>query len=182
MKIIITIGLILTLFSIANCTQEQDVECNISNFETIENYNDLMLNLNIAYNDLGELNKCSRKSKKPILTIYGCYTCIGNPYGLWRPLANKEVNPILQKGFLIRYYYIDDKSLLPDSIAQWTNFNTIGEYFANKQAQKYKVYSQPFYTITNWKEQDLTDPISYVGKDEQEMFNNFIFSGIKNRH
>lgn len=174
----IEIVLLIGLITLIGCAENRSDNCNHVNLEFVEKYADLNLNLKIAFDDFGNINKCAKELKKPILTIYGCYACLGYQKGVWQPLADEEVNSILQNDFLIRYYHIDNKSPLPDSIISETQFKTVGEFFKAKQINNYQIYSQPIYTITDWKENDLTEPfVGYVSRNEMEKFIIFIRKG-----
>ena len=176
----IRIGMSLLLISLMGWAENRPDSCIHANFELIKNYDDLRLNLKIAFNDFGSLNKCAKELNKPILTIYGCHGCMGYPKAVWQPLADKEVNSILRDDFLIRFYHIDDKVPLPDSIIYETQVKTIGEFFKAKQINNYQIETQPLYTITDWKENDLSEPLGYVSRTEMEKFREFIRNGKKN--
>ncbi|WP_196887465.1 hypothetical protein [Aureivirga sp. CE67] len=169
----------LNFLILVSCNENKSNLCDLTNFENNKNYEELYLNLNITYDDFGPLNKCAKEQNKPILTIYGCYACLGDRNVIWGTLAHKELKKNLQEKFLIRYYHVDSRTPLPDSIQEKTNFKTIGKYFSAKQIIKYQNNSQPFFTITDWKESDLTEPIGYVSKNEYLKFKQFLEDGLR---
>lgn len=167
------------IISLTACTQQlrPPILCTTSTMEFVDTYYDLDLNLNIAFDDFGALNQCAKTLQKPILTIYGCWGCVGHYRAIWEPLTQEDVRLILQEDFLIRYYHVDDRTALPDSIAQRSSAKNIGQYFLEKQQTKYQVAHQPFYTITNWKEEDLTPPINHVPRTQLKRFKSFLIKG-----
>ncbi len=177
-KVKIKFGILISLMTIIGCVENNPDNCNLVDWVFVENYDDLNLNLKIAFDDFESINKCARKSNKPILTIYGCIGCFGDPKEVWRLLADKRVNTILQNNFLIRYYHIDNKTPLPDSIISKTEFKTVGDFFLDKQITNYQTNSQPLYAITDWEENDITDPImGHFSTDRMTEFRDFIIKG-----
>lgn len=181
MKELFLYGLISIVVSLMSCAhRERKAPCPAVRFERMETYYDMDLQLDVAYDDLGPLNACAKAVNKPILTIYGCYACIGYEPGVWIPLADPEVNSLLRESFLIRYYFLDNQDPLPDSLQNESGAKTTGAYFLAKQINTYQVNSQPLYTITDWEEKDLVDPIPYVSRKDLGKFRTFIKQGMAN--
>ena len=174
---VIKSGLFISLITLLGCTQPIESGCDSAKFELMDRFGELELNLEIAYDDFGYVNECAKALDKPILTIYGCYSCISFRIGVWRPLGDEEVNSILQKDFLIRYYHVDNKLPLPDSIQLRSSAKNIGHFFLSKQRNNYDRHYQPLYTITDWRENDVIEPVGYVDKSEMEKFREFVKKG-----
>jgi|GEM_PF-2022868 len=171
----------IALISLTGCVNNKEdkaINCPYVDWDTFDKYYGLQSNLDVAINDLGNINLCAKELNKPILTIYGCWACVGDQKGVIHPLTNKKINNLLNEKFLIRHYYVDDKTLLPDSLIK-NDVKTVGKYFSNKQANSYRSNSQPFYTITDWREKDLTNPISYVPRKKVNEFESFLLKGLE---
>lgn len=177
---------ILILFFFADCNSPDSAAiCNAS-FEKIDSLYDLKIQLNVFY-DLEQAKKCSEITGKPILTIYGCYACVGDPNVMWEIVNVNEIHKIVSEKFILNYLYVDDKKPVNDSINQIIDFNgkriqNIGQFNSNRQITRYKAFYQPMYTITNYKDIDLTEPIGYTTLDNKKSFEEFLTKGLKKRY
>lgn len=165
--------------------KNSDLKCPKADLTFVEEHMDFQINLDIAFDDIGDLNHCAEKMGKPILNIYGCYECVGNLEVILRPLANQEINSIIKEKFLVRYYYVDGKDEMlissggKDLEADQYSVQS-GEFFRTQQKAKYGINSQPFYSITNYNEVDLAEPLGYLPVDSLEKFSAFLNEGLKN--
>lgn len=175
---------LITLFFCFTSCQNYNVEQScFGTSEKVDVIHGLEIDLCVFYNDMEQSIKYSAETGKPILTIYGCWACMGDPDAIWRNIIDKEVYNLIRYNYIISYLYVDDNLLLnkiDKSELDYKNkpIKTIGHRNWNRQIVKYGNGSQPYYTITNSNDEDLVEPIGYIPPSKMNIFIDFIKNGL----
>lgn len=174
---------IMLLFFCANCSMpDATLKCS-SSAKKIDSIGELKIDLNVFFNDVEQAKKCVEITAKPILTIYGCYACVGDNKVMWEILSVSEIHRIVAEKFIVSYLYVDDKTSVNDSISQTVDYNgiriqNIGQLNSNRQVSRYNTFYQPMYSITNYKDIDLAEPIGYTPLAKWKNFEKFLAKGL----
>ncbi|WP_293872210.1 thioredoxin family protein [Flavobacterium sp.] len=109
----------------------------------------------------------AKKVNKPVMldfTGYACVNCRKMENNVW---SDEKVLNVLKNDVVLISLYVDDKRELPkreQNISKITGneITSIGDKWTEFIITKYKTNTQPFYVLTDLKEQKLNVPISYT--------------------
>lgn len=121
----------------------------------------------IVFTDYNKGLAYAKKVNKPVMldfTGYACVNCRKMENNVW---SDEKVLNILKNNVVLISLYVDDKRELPkmeQTISKITGneITTIGDKWTEFIITKYKTNTQPFYVLTDLKEQKLNAPISYT--------------------
>ncbi|WP_162128083.1 protein-disulfide reductase DsbD family protein [Flavobacterium phycosphaerae] len=109
----------------------------------------------------------AKKVNKPVMldfTGFACVNCRKMEINVW---SDEKVLQVLKNEVVLISLYVDDKRDLPkeEQMVSKTTGNeivTIGDKWTDFIITRYKTNTQPFYVLTDLKEQKLNEPISYT--------------------
>jgi thiol:disulfide interchange protein DsbD len=109
----------------------------------------------------------AKKVNKPIMidfTGFACVNCRKMEINVW---SDERVLNILKNDIVLISLYVDDKRELPKneqfiSKSTGSEIVTIGDKWTDFVITRYKTNTQPYYVLTDLKEQKLNEPISYT--------------------
>ena len=121
----------------------------------------------IVFTDYNKGLAYAKKVNKPVMldfTGYACVNCRKMENNVW---SDEKVLNILKNNVVLISLYVDDKRELPkmeQTISKITGneITTIGDKWTEFIITKYKTNTQPFYVLTDLKEEKLNTPISYT--------------------
>ena len=120
-----------------------------------------------VFNDYAKGLAYAKTVNKPVMldfTGYACVNCRKMENNVW---SDEKVLNVLKNEVVLISLYVDDKRELPKSeqtVSKETGneITTIGDKWTEFIITKYKTNTQPFYVLTDLKEQKLNTPISYT--------------------
>lgn len=176
--------LLIFTFWISSCQNTNSELSCLGTSEKVEMIHGLEINLCVFFNDIEQAKKYSAETGKPILTIYGCWGCMGDPDEIWRNIIDAKVYNLIRDNYIVSYLYVDDKKPLVSKDSYKLDYKnkpikTIGHRNWNRQIVKYGYGSQPYYTITNSEDEDLVKPVGYLPPYKRKLFFDFIEQGIE---
>ena len=171
------------IFFLSCSDSNREFNC-YENAEKVETLHGLDINLCVFFNNLDAAKKISASTGKPILTIFGCYTCVGYSAGIWEKIVDYNTHKLIKENYLVCYLYVDDKIMLKDTSYVILDYKQkpikiIGDYNLNRQISRYNCNAQPFYSITNSQDKDLVEPLNFIATLKKNSFLNFIKQGLK---
>ena len=109
----------------------------------------------------------AKKVNKPVMldfTGYACVNCRKMENNVW---SDEQVLKILKNDVVLISLYVDDKRELPKSeqfISKSTGSEivTVGDKWTDFVITRYKTNTQPYYVLTDLKEKNLNDAVSYT--------------------
>jgi thiol:disulfide interchange protein len=121
----------------------------------------------VTFHDYEKGFAYAKQVNKPIMldfTGYACVNCRKMEINVW---SDPRVLSILKNDVVLISLYVDDKRPLPESeqyVSKETGkeVKTIGNKWTDFIITRYKTNTQPYYVITDLKEQKLNEPISYT--------------------
>ncbi|WP_439554106.1 cytochrome c biogenesis protein CcdA [Flavobacterium macrobrachii] len=121
----------------------------------------------ITFTDYDKGLAYAKEVNKPILldfTGFACVNCRKMEINVW---SDKEVLSVLKNDLVLISLYVDDKRELPKeekhvSKVTGNDIETIGDKWTEFMITRYKTNTQPFYVLTDVKEQKLNEPVSYT--------------------
>ena len=121
----------------------------------------------ITFTDYEEGLAYAKKVNKPIMldfTGFACVNCRKMEINVW---SDERVLNHLKNDVVLISLYVDDKRELPKneqfiSKSTGSEIVTIGDKWTDFVITRYKTNTQPYYVLTDLKEQKLNEPISYT--------------------
>jgi len=121
----------------------------------------------ITFTDYEKGFAFAKKVNKPIMidfTGFACVNCRKMEINVW---SDKRVLNHLKNDVVLISLYVDDKRELPKneqfiSKSTGSEIVTIGDKWTDFVITRYKTNTQPYYVLTDLKEQKLNEPISYT--------------------
>jgi len=126
----------------------------------------------ITFTDYEKGLAYAKEVNKPIMldfTGFACVNCRKMEINVW---SDEKVLSVLKNEVVLISLYVDDKRELPKDqqyISKETGKEvvTIGNKWTDFIITRYKTNTQPFYVLTDLKEQKLNEPISYTPNIEE---------------
>ena len=123
------------------------------------------------YRDFDEGMKAAKAEGKPIMidfTGYGCVNCRKMEAAVW---TDSEVRSIINNDYILIQLFVDDKTMLPESVkvtenGQTRTLRTIGDKWSHFQRSQFGHNTQPFYV--------LLDPRSPLDGKDQTLRHNIL--------
>lgn len=120
-----------------------------------------------VFTDYEEGFAYAKMVNKPVMldfTGYACVNCRKMEMNVWSDAA---VLKILKNDVVLISLYVDDKRELPKekqfvSKSTGSQIITVGDKWTDFVITKYKTNTQPYYVLTDLKEQNLNTPVSYT--------------------
>ena len=120
-----------------------------------------------VFNDYATGLAYAKKVNKPVMldfTGYACVNCRRMENNVW---SDEKVLNVLKNDVVLISLYVDDKRELPkneQTVSKTTGNEiiTIGDKWTEFIITRYKTNTQPFYVLTDLKEEKLNTPISYT--------------------
>jgi len=121
----------------------------------------------ITFTDYDKGLAYAKKVNKPVMldfTGFACVNCRKMEINVW---SDEKVLSVLKNDVVLISLYVDDKRELPKDqqyISKETGKEvvTIGNKWTDFIITRYKTNTQPYYVLTDLKEQKLNEPISYT--------------------
>ena len=121
----------------------------------------------ITFTDYDKGLAYAKEVNKPILldfTGHACVNCRKMEINVW---SDAKVLSVLKNDVVLISLYVDDKRELPKeeqyvSKITGNDIETIGDKWTEFMITRYKTNTQPFYVLTDLKEQKLNEPVSYT--------------------
>jgi thiol:disulfide interchange protein DsbD len=121
----------------------------------------------ITFTDYDKGLAYAKKVNKPVMidfTGFACVNCRKMEINVW---SDEKVLSVLKNDVVLISLYVDDKRELPKDqqyISKETGKEvvTIGNKWTDFIIIRYKTNTQPYYVLTDLKEQKLNEPISYT--------------------
>ena len=109
----------------------------------------------------------AKKVNKPVMldfTGYACVNCRKMENNVW---SDERVLKILKNDVVLISLYVDDKRELPKneqfvSKSTGSEIETVGDKWTDFVITRYKTNTQPYYVLTDLKEQNLNTAVSYT--------------------
>ncbi|MBS7253285.1 protein-disulfide reductase DsbD family protein [Flavobacterium branchiicola] len=136
----------------------------------------------MAFNDYDKGLAYAKKTGKPVMldfTGWACVNCRKMEQNVW---PDPAILALLKNDVVLISLYVDDKRELAQSevveskLHPGKKLKYIGQKWSELQTIKYKANSQPFYVLTDHKEENLIAPIAYTPNVED--FHNWLKTGI----
>lgn len=114
----------------------------------------------------------AKRVNKPVMldfTGYACVNCRKMENNVW---SDEQVLKILKNDIVLISLYVDDKRELPKkdqfiSKSTGSEIVTVGDKWTDFVITRYKTNTQPYYVLTDLKEQNLNNPVSYTPNIDQ---------------
>ena len=121
----------------------------------------------ITFTDYDKGLAYAKKVNKPVMldfTGFACVNCRKMEINVW---SDEKVLSVLKNDVVLISLYVDDKRELPKDqqyVSKETGKEvvTIGNKWTDFIITRYKTNTQPYYVLTDLKEQKLNEPISYT--------------------
>lgn len=121
----------------------------------------------ITFTDYDKGLAYAKKVNKPVMldfTGFACVNCRKMEINVW---SDEKVLSVLKNDVVLISLYVDDKRELPKEqqyVSKETGKEvvTIGNKWTDFIITRYKTNTQPYYVLTDLKEQKLNEPISYT--------------------
>lgn len=121
----------------------------------------------ITFTDYDKGLAYAKEVNKPVMldfTGFACVNCRKMEINVW---SDEKVLSVLKNDVVLISLYVDDKRELPKEqqyISKETGKEvvTIGNKWTDFIITRYKTNTQPYYVLTDLKEQKLNEPISYT--------------------
>jgi thiol:disulfide interchange protein DsbD len=121
----------------------------------------------ITFTDYEKGLAYAKKVNKPVMldfTGFACVNCRKMEINVW---SDEKVLNHLKNDVVLISLYVDDKRELPKneqfiSKSTGSEIVTIGDKWTDFVITRYKTNTQPYYVLTDLKEQKLNEPISYT--------------------
>jgi thiol:disulfide interchange protein DsbD len=121
----------------------------------------------ITFTDYEKGLAYAKKVNKPVMldfTGFACVNCRKMEINVW---SDEKVLNHLKNEVVLISLYVDDKRELPKneqfiSKSTGSEIVTIGDKWTDFVITRYKTNTQPYYVLTDLKEQKLNEPISYT--------------------
>jgi len=121
----------------------------------------------ITFTDYEKGLAYAKKVNKPVMldfTGFACVNCRKMEINVW---SDERVLNHLKNDVVLISLYVDDKRELPKneqfiSKSTGSEIVTIGDKWTDFVITRYKTNTQPYYVLTDLKEQKLNEPISYT--------------------
>ncbi|TKG88899.1 disulfide bond formation protein DsbD [Puteibacter caeruleilacunae] len=136
-----------------------------------------------GYFDYEQAIRCAKEKGKPVFvdfTGHGCVNCREMEAAVW---SDPRVLKKLREDFVVVALYVDDKTDLPEE--DWVTSSrdgkvkkSIGKKYADFQASRFGVNSQPYYVLLDENGKELTTPKAYDLNADN--FVKFLDEGLKN--
>lgn len=125
----------------------------------------------------------AKKVNKPVMldfTGYACVNCRKMENNVW---SDERVLKLLKNDVVLISLYVDDKRELPKSeqfVSKSTGseIETVGDKWTDFVITRYKTNTQPYYVLTDLKEQNLNEAVSYTPNVEDYLA--WLKEGISN--
>ncbi|NUY79574.1 thioredoxin family protein [Flavobacterium sp. MAH-1] len=125
----------------------------------------------VTFNDYDKALAYAKEVNKPMLldfTGFACVNCRKMENNVW---TDAEVAKILKNDVILVSLYVDDKRELPKeqqfiSPSTGEEIETTGDKWTDFMITRYKTNTQPMYVLVGTDGKDISNTISYVGKDE----------------
>jgi thiol:disulfide interchange protein len=119
-----------------------------------------------GYFDFEQGMACARELNKPVLLDFNGHACSNCKEMESKVWSDPAVLKRLKNEYIIISLYVDDRTKLPESewiISEYDSKvkKTIGKKNADLQITRYKINTQPYYVILDFKENVLVPPRSY---------------------
>lgn len=126
----------------------------------------------ITFTDYDKGFAYAKEVNKPIMldfTGFACVNCRKMEINVW---SDEKVLSVLKNEVVLISLYVDDKRELPKDqqyVSKETGKEvvTIGNKWTDFIITRYKTNTQPYYVLTDLKEQNLNEPISYTPNIEE---------------
>ncbi|HNP33395.1 MAG TPA: cytochrome c biogenesis protein CcdA [Flavobacterium sp.] len=120
-----------------------------------------------VFNDYAKGLAYAKTVNKPVMldfTGFACVNCRKMENNVW---SGEKVLNVLKNDVVLISLYVDDKRELPkneQTVSKITGneITTIGDKWTEFIITRYKTNTQPFYVLTDLKEQKLNEPVSYT--------------------
>ena len=121
----------------------------------------------VTFNDYEKGLAYAKKVNKPVMldfTGHACVNCRKMEINVW---SDERILPLLKNEVVLISLYVDEDIDLPKdqqfvSKTTGSKIVTVGDKWTDFIISKYKTNTQPFYVLTDLKEQILNTPISYT--------------------
>ncbi len=121
----------------------------------------------VTFNDYEKGLAYAKKVNKPVMldfTGHACVNCRKMEINVW---SDERILPLLKNEVVLISLYVDEDIDLPKdqqfvSKTTGSKIVTVGDKWTDFIISKYKTNTQPFYVLTDLKEQNLNTPISYT--------------------
>jgi thiol:disulfide interchange protein DsbD len=121
----------------------------------------------VTFNDYDKGLAYAKKVNKPVMldfTGHACVNCRKMEINVW---SDERILPLLKNEVVLISLYVDEDIDLPKdqqfvSKSTGSKIVTVGDKWTDFIISKYKTNTQPFYVLTDLKEQNLNTSISYT--------------------